>query len=95
MEKKTAKVRSAHCMCMSASALEEAAPLSIIHPAVLKPEIDFVREIVTQSTKVQTELLSVDAIILLLTSKSDFNEKLSKNFTKENIPKIEEITREK
>ena len=76
-----------------ASALEEAAPLSIVHQAVPKPEIDFVREIITKTNTVPVELVSVDDILLLSTSRSDFDENLLHNFTKENIQKIENITR--
>jgi len=43
--------------------------------------------------KAPAELLSVDDILLLSTSKSDFKENLVQNLTKENIALIEEHTR--
>ena len=76
-----------------ASALEEEAPLSIVHQAVPLPEIDFVREIVTKSQKRPEDLLSVDDILLLSISKCDFYDNLTLNLNNSNITRIEQITR--
>ena len=76
-----------------ASALEEVAPLSIVHQAVPLPQIDFVREIVTKSKTKPEDLLSVDDILLLSSSKGDFYDNLALNLTTSNITRIEQITR--
>ena len=64
-----------------ASALEEVASLSIFHQAVPLPQIDFVREIVTKPKTKPEDLLSVEDILLLSSSKGDFYDNLALNQT--------------
>lgn len=76
-----------------AAALEQVAPLSIVHQAVPVPEIDFVREIVTNTSKKPENLLSVDDILLLSDSKAAFYDNLAMNLTVDNIVRVEQLTR--
>ena len=76
-----------------ATALEEVAPLSIVHQAVPTPEIDFVREVVTKNSTVPDDLVSVDDVLLLSETETSFYENLKHNFNKKNINRIEMLTR--
>ncbi|MEO0686479.1 MAG: hypothetical protein AAFY76_15930, partial [Cyanobacteria bacterium J06649_11] len=76
-----------------AKALEEIAPLSIIHQAVPTPEIDFVREIVTKKSMVPDDLVSVDDVLPLSDTETSFFENLQRNFNEESITRIENMTR--
>ena len=74
------------------SCLEKSLPNSILHTAVPKPKIDFIREIVDPHTKPE-DLISVDDVILMSTSRESFFANLNKNFNSRFIEKIESVTR--
>ena len=82
-----------------ATALKEVAPNSIIHSAIPKPEIDFVREFVEpenavfEATQKPSENISIDDIVLMSNTKTEFYENLKHCMTDENINGIELATR--
>ena len=75
-----------------AKAFEDIRPDSIIHTAVPKPKIDFVREIISINP-VNDSILSLDDIIMMSDSTDSFFEHLYENVTKDVIKKIEILTR--
>ena len=66
---------------------------SILSTAVPKPEIDFLQDIVKEKPAAGDTLLCIDDVILSSTSKAEFFDNVSVNFSKAAIDKIEEITR--
>ena len=75
-----------------AKAFEDIRPDSIIHTAVPKPKIDFVREIISINP-VNDSIPSLDDIIMMSDSTDSFFEHLYGNVTKDVIKKIEILTR--
>ena len=75
-----------------AAALEEIIPDSTLFTGVPKPEIDFVREVITQKPA-KPDVIGIYDIILKSDSLSSFQNNISKHMTKENIMFIESLTR--
>ena len=73
-----------------AEALEEVSPNSIIHTAVAKPEVDFMREVTNIG---KPDAVSVDDVILMSENKEQFKMNLYSSMNRDNINKIEKITR--
>ena len=77
-----------------AKALEDVAPQSIVHTAVPKPKVDFVREVLTVTPMEKScDIASIDDIILMSDSITSFTSNLTTIMTVENIKKIETSTR--
>ena len=68
-------------------------PGCIAHTAVPQPEIDFHREVVSKSSNIPTELSTIDAIISKSQNIDEFYELLKVFMTRDNIKKIEVLTR--
>ena len=76
-----------------AEALKDVAGNSIIHKAVPKPKIDFVREIIGPCVDKSENILSIDDILLLSENITVFQTNLTHKMTEANIEKIEVLTR--
>ena len=74
-----------------AEALNKVSPQRILHTAVPKPKVDFVRELILTNIVQPENVFSISDIINMSESMSDFKENLSV-FTKENIETIEKFT---
>ena len=76
-----------------AEANNKVSPQSILHTAVPKPKVDFVRERQIFSTKIvqPKKVLTISDVINMSKNMSDFKENLSV-FTKENNETIEKLT---
>ena len=74
-----------------AAALENVIADSTLFTGVPKPEIDFVREVITQKPA-KPDVISIYDIILKSDSISSFRNNISKHMTKENIILIESLT---
>ena len=66
---------------------------TILSTAVPTPEIDFVREIVSEKKTIAEPPTSIDDLLLTSQSKKEFFENLDVNFSEHLTAKIEEITR--
>ena len=64
---------------------------SILHTAVPKPKVDFVRELISTKIVQPKKVLSISDVINMSKNMSDFKENLSV-FTKENIETTEKLT---
>lgn len=73
-------------------ALEKSLPHSIVHTAVPKPKIDFVREIISVREKSE-DVTTIDDIILMSNSSETFYCNLQKNINMSVVNKIEIATR--
>ena len=73
-----------------AYALKDVSPNSIIHTAVPREEIDFVREVVGHP--ITTSISNIDEIIKMSESSAEFFQKLMTNMTEKNIYQIEKMT---
>ena len=73
-----------------AYALRDVSPNSIIHTAVPREEIDFVREVVGHP--ITTSISNIDEIIKVSESSAEFFQKLMANMTEKNIYQIEKMT---
>ena len=74
-----------------AEAINKVSPQSILHTAVPKPKVDFVRELISTKIVQPKKVLSISDVINMSKNMSDFKENLSV-FTKENIETIEKLT---
>ena len=74
-----------------AEAISKVSPQSILHTAVPKPKVDFVRELISTKIVQPKKVLSISDVINMSKNMSDFKENLSV-FTKENIETIEKLT---
>ena len=74
-----------------AEAINKVSPQSILHIAVPKPKVDFVRELISTKIVQPKKVLSISDVINMSKNMSDFKENLSV-FTKENIETIEKLT---
>ena len=74
-----------------AEAISKVSPQGILHTAVPKPKVDFVRELITTKIAQPKKVLSISNVINMSKNMSDFKENLSV-FTKENIETIEKLT---
>ena len=82
-------------LCDIARALESVAPDSILFTAVPKPEIDFVREVITMTAinDLHSTAVSIDDIIIMSDDKKSFNSNMLSSMNEDNILEIERITR--
>ena len=74
-----------------AEAINKVSPQSMLHTAVTKPKVDFVRELISQKIVQPKKVLSISDVINMSKNVSKFKENLSV-FTKENIETIEKLT---
>ena len=74
-----------------AEAINKVSPQSILHTAVPKPKVDFVRELISTKIVQHKKVLGISDVINMSKNMSDFKENLSV-FTKENIETIEKVT---
>ena len=74
-----------------AKAINKVSPQSILHTAVPKPKVDFVRELTSTKVVQPKKVLSISDVINMSENMSDFKENL-RFFTKENIETIEKRT---
>ena len=75
-----------------AYALKDVSPNSIIHTAVPREDIDFVREVVGHP--ITTSISNIDGIIKMSESSAEFFQKLMANMTEKNIYQIEKMTQD-
>ena len=67
-----------------AKTINKVSPQSILHTAVPKPKVDFVRELISTKIVQHKKVLGISDVINMSKNMSDFKENLSV-FTKENI----------
>ena len=75
-----------------ATALEKVTPDSVLSTALLKPKIDFVREVVSMR-EISTDITSIDDIILMSHSVEEFFANIKVNFSVTSIGQIQMITK--
>ena len=68
-------------------AVNKVSSQSILHTAVPKPKVDFVRELISTKIVQPKKVLTISDVINMSKHMSDFNENL-RFFTKENIEKL-------
>ena len=73
-----------------ATALEKVTPDSVLSTALLKPKIDFVREVVSMR-EISTDITSIDDIILMSHSVEEFFANIKVNFSVTRIGQIQMI----
>ena len=75
-----------------ATALEKVTPDSVLSTALLKPKIDFVREVVSMR-EISSDVTSIDDIILMSHSVEEFFANIKVNFSVTSIEQIQMITK--
>ena len=76
-----------------AKALKEIAPNSIIFNAVSKPDIDFSLEVVNNISTWQSNLMSVNDILVMSKDILSFEKNITFHMTHKNIEEIEQLTK--
>ena len=79
-----------------AQALEKIAPKSIVHTAIAKPEVDFFIEKSmndASANEKSIDTISIDDIVVMFSCITEFYNNMKQNMTKENVHKIENVTR--
>ena len=74
-----------------AEAVNKLFPQIIIHTALPKPKVDFIRELISIKIVPPKKVMSISDVINMSKKMSDFKENLGV-FTKENIETIEKLT---
>ena len=74
-----------------AEAINKVSPQSILHTAVPKPKVDFVRELISTKIVQPKKMFSMSDAVNMSKNKIDFKQNLSV-FTRENIETIEKLT---
>ena len=72
--------------------MEKVIPNSVLSTAMLKPKIDFIREVVSVKD-ISTDITCIDDIIFMSKSVEEFLTNIKFNFTNQTIEKIESITK--
>ena len=74
-----------------AETIHKVSPESILHTAVPKQNVNFVKEFISTKTTEPKKVLSISDVINISKNMSDFRENLGV-FTKENLETIEKLT---
>ena len=74
-----------------AEAVNKFSPQIIIHTALPKPKVDFIRELISTKIVPPKKVMNISDVINMSKNMSDFKENLDV-FTKENIETIEKLT---